>query len=575
VSPSFYPLIDVGLGHPAAQPGLADPEVARDLRDRLLPQPAKRDGSTAELRDLRCRHTDSSQATIVALHQVSGKPGALHRHVECLVDAGVAVVADDELSKRRPQLISQLHPVVVLSLGKVHVQDVGVQVPEVRYARTVDNVHIAYQVVGEGLIDLVYTPAFFSHLEVYWEEPIFVRFLSRLARFSRLIVFDKRGTGLSDRVGGGFVPTLEQRMDDVRAVMDAAGSARAALLGASEGGPMCALFAATYPERTAALVLFASFPRAIKDEDFPEGWLPADQVKAYETLIEQSWSDGNFHAFTAGMMEGLDGPDEARATRWFGRLCRMSVSPGSAVALNRMGNELDIRHILPTIQSPTLALCRAGDENLPATKYMAERIPGARFVELPGSAHIPAFGDQEPLLREIEEFLTGTTATPEPDRVLATVLFTDIVGSTEHAVRLGDARWAELIEHHNAAVRTELDRFRGREIDTAGDGFLATFDGPARAVRCAVTLARSLAESGISIRAGVHTGECELVNNKVRGIAVHTGARIASLAEPGEVLVSSTVKDLVAGSGLQFADRGLHQLKGVPSAWRLFAVITP
>jgi class 3 adenylate cyclase len=253
-------------------------------------------------------------------------------------------------------------------------------------------------------------------------------------------------------------------------------------------------------------------------------------------------------------------------------LCRMSVSPAAAVALAKMAVEIDIRRVLPTVHIPTLVLCRVGDDYFPATRYLAEHIAGARFVELPGAVHIPAFGDQEPILRHIQEFLTGAAATPDPDRVLATVLFTDIVSSTEQEVQRGDAGWAALLEHHNALIRTQLERYRGREIDTAGDGFLATFDGPARAVRCAVTITESLAQAGIQVRAGLHTGECELVDHKVRGIAVHTGARIAALAGPAEVLVSSTVKDLVAGSGLRFTDRGLHQLKGIPDQWRLFAV---
>jgi class 3 adenylate cyclase len=450
--------------------------------------------------------------------------------------------------------------------------DRGVRSPEVRYAKTVDDVHVAYQVLGEGPLDLVYAPGFVSHLEVSWDEPIAARFMSRLASFSRLIVFDKRGTGMSDRTVGDIVPTLEQRMDDIRAVMDAAGSQSAALLGVSEGGPMCALFAATHPERITALVLYASYPRAIRDRDFPEGWLPSELIEEEPAAIERAWMSGDFEAVIEGMAEGLDDVDKARVSRWWARLCRLSVSPGAAVLLARMGNELDIRHVLPAIQSPTLALCRSGDENLPATRYMAEHIPGGRFVELPGAAHAPWFGDQESVLCEIEEFLTGTTASPAPDRVLATVLFTDIVGSTALAVRLGDARWAELVEHHDAVVRKELERFRGREVDTAGDGFLATFDGPARAIMCALAATRAVAEIGIQIRAGVHTGECELVGHNVRGVAVHTGARVAAQAEAGEVLVSSTVKDLVAGAGLQFSDRGDHTFKGVPGTWRLFSV---
>jgi class 3 adenylate cyclase len=446
-------------------------------------------------------------------------------------------------------------------------------VPEVRYAKTVDGVHIAYQVVGQGAIDLVYAPAFVSHLEVFWEEPLMARWLSRLARFSRLIVFDKRGTGLSDRVAENAVPTLEERMDDIRAVMDAAGSRRAALFGASEGGPMCALFAASYPERTAALVLFASFPRAVQDDDFPEGWLPADAVEESRAQIETMWIEGAFAEMPEGFVEGLSDEEHGRVTRWWGRLCRMSVSPGAAVALSKMADEIDIRHVLASIQAPTLALCRSGDENLPATKYMARHIPRARVVELAGEAHIPAFGAQEPALQEIEEFLTGTRGTVESDRVLATVLFTDIVGSTEMASQLGDEKWAELLEQHNVRVRAELAHFRGREVNTAGDGFLATFDGPARAIRCAVAIKNEVRALGIDVRAGLHTGECELVEDKVQGIAVHTGARVAALAQPGEVLVSGTVKDLVAGSSIRFDRRGRHVLKGVVGRWSLYAVV--
>jgi class 3 adenylate cyclase len=448
-----------------------------------------------------------------------------------------------------------------------------VEAPEVHYAKTVDNVHVAYQVVGDGPIDLVYAPGFVSHLQVFWEEPVLARFLSRLARFSRLIVFDKRGTGLSDRVAGDVVPNLEERMDDIRAVMDAAGSERAALLGSSEGGPMCALFAATYPQRTSALVLFASYPRAIKDDQFPEGWLPADKVEEDIASVERTWTEGTFEDLVEGTFDGVGADEDARVTRWWARLCRLSVSPGAAAALARMGNEVDVRDVLPVIQTPTLALCRSGDENLAATRYMAEHIRGARFVELPGTAHGMAFGDQEPVIEEIEQFLTGRHAVVEPDRVLATVLFTDIVGSTQLAARLGDNRWKDLLEIHNDRVRGELERFRGVEIDTAGDGFLATFDGPARAIRCALAIMRSLADVGVTLRAGLHTGECERVDGKVRGIAVHTGARVASLAEPGDVLVSQTVKDLVAGSGIVFEDAGEHELKGIPDNWRLYRVV--
>ena len=447
-------------------------------------------------------------------------------------------------------------------------------IPETRYAKTQDGLHIAYKAIGEGPIDLVYTPAFVNHVEVIWEEPLVVRFLERLASFSRLIHFDKRGTGLSDPVPETALPTLEQRMDDLRAVMDAVGSERAALLGASEGGPMCILFAATHPERTSALVLFSTFPRAIQDEDFPEGWLPAEQVGADLELIERMWTAGTFQEyFEEYLAEGLTPEELERVGRWFARLCRMSVSPGGVVSLSHMSYDLDVRHVLPSITAPTLCLVRAGDENAPATRYIAEHVHDAKYVELPGSSHMPEIGEQEQIIAEIQEFLTGIRPAPEPDRVLATVLFTDVVASTERAAAMGDRAWTDLIGIHHVRVRHELERFRGREVDTAGDGLFATFDGPARAIRCAGAIVDSARGLGISLRAGLHTGECELAGDKVRGIAVHTGARVAALAGPGEVLVSSTVKDLVAGSGLRFEDRGEHELKGVPGEWRLYAVV--
>ena len=351
--------------------------------------------------------------------------------------------------------------------------------PETKYAKNGD-MHIAYQVVGDGPIDLVYVPGMISHLEIYWEEPLIAAFFNRLARFARVIVFDKRGSGMSDRVPPDEIPTLEVRMDDVGAVMDAAGSERAALMGTSEGGPMCALFAATYPERVLGLILNATYPRALKDEEFPEGWLLPEDARTEPDRVERKWAEGAFEHLPEWMFDDLEPEELERVERWWARFCKMSVSPGAAAAIARMGNEIDIRHILPTIRVPTLATVRSGDENLPATRYMAEHIPGARFVELAGAAHAPYFGAQEPLIAEIEEFLTGVRPAPADDRVLATVLFTDIVGSTQLAERLGDRAWVDLLGAHNAAVRQQLERFRGREVDTAGDGFLATFDGPAR-----------------------------------------------------------------------------------------------
>jgi pimeloyl-ACP methyl ester carboxylesterase len=443
--------------------------------------------------------------------------------------------------------------------------------PETRYARSGD-LNIAYQVTGEGPRDLVYVPGWVSNIEMMWEEPAMVHFLERLASFSRLILFDKRGTGLSDRVSNTELPTLEQRMDDVRAVLEAVGSERAALFGHSEGGNMCVLFAATYPERTTALITLGSFAkRRDPDDDYP--WAPtADDREATAAEIEQNWGHMRLQdvEYYAPSRVG-DEPFVRNLERYF----RRAASPGAAAALLRMNSYIDVRHVLPTIQVPTLVLHRTGDHdvNVAEGRYLAVKIPGAKFVELPGDDHWIAAGDTDAIDDEIEEFLTGTRPVPEPDRVLATVLFTDIVGSTEKAAELGDRRWRELLSTHDTAVRRELERFRGREVDTAGDGFLAAFDGPARAVRCALSAGEAVQHLGVEIRAGIHTGECELDGPKIRGIAVHTGARIASLAGPGEVLVSQTVKDLVSGSGLAFDDRGVHALKGVPGEWRVYAAV--
>jgi pimeloyl-ACP methyl ester carboxylesterase len=439
--------------------------------------------------------------------------------------------------------------------------------PETRYAKSGD-VHIAYQVVGDGPIDLVEVPGWLSHLEYSWEEPRFARFLLRLASFSRLIRFDKRGTGLSDRVSVSDLPTLEQRMDDVRAVMDAVGSERAALFGASEGGPMSVMFAATYPERTTALVLYASYACRRRSPDYPWGRTP-DEEEAFFRATEEDY------AGLADLRTRVpSGVDDARFRQWFSTWRRLSASPGAAVALARMNAQIDVRDILPTIRVPTLVLHRTGDQTMPVGhgRYLAQHIPGASYVELPGDDHGHPFGDADAILDQIEQFLTGRRHAVEPDRVLATVLFTDIVGSTERLAELGDRRWGELLDGHHAAVRRELARFRGREVHTAGDGFLATFDGPARAARCAVAITQAVRSVGLEVRAGVHTGEVELMGDDIGGIAVHTGARVAAEAGPGEVLVSSTVKDLVAGSGITFEDRGSHVLKGVPGEWRLFAV---
>ena len=437
--------------------------------------------------------------------------------------------------------------------------------PETRYAKSGD-VNIAYQVVGKGPLDLVLVPGWVSNIDVFWEEPAFARFLTHLASFTRLILFDKRGTGLSDRVSD--MPSLEIRMDDVRAVMDAVHSERAALFGYSEGGPMCGLFAATYPTRTSALIMAGSYARRTSAEDYPWG-LSEKQLHAFIDQAEQEWGG------TSGIDERCPSmAHDERFRQWWARFLRMSASPAAAATLARMNGEIDIRHVLPAIHVPTLILHSVNDQtsNVGAGRHLAARIPGAKLVELPGADHVPYLSDADAILDEIEEFLTGTRHSPEEDRVLATVLFTDIVGATESAAKLGDRRWHDLLDSHHALVRRELLRFRGREIDTTGDGFFAAFDGPARAVRCACAISDAVRSLGIEIRAGLHTGECEVMGDKVGGIAVHTGARIAAHARAGEVLVSNTVKDLVAGSGLSFRDQGVQQLKGVPGDWRLFAV---
>ncbi len=443
--------------------------------------------------------------------------------------------------------------------------------PETRYARSGD-VHIAYQVTGEGPFDLVWVPAFVSNVELVWRVPAHAALIRRLSTFCRLIRLDKRGTGLSDRVAS--LPGLETRMDDVRAVMDAVGSERAAILGASEGGPMAILFAATYPDRVWALALWSTFPRWTWAPHYPIGELRSDAEHEIAHDVA-AWSDPQeLVEFARTIAPGLD--EESLGT--FASNLRQSASPGSVEALHRMNLEIDVTSAVPAIGVPTLVFFRGGDDpiNVEGSRYLAERIPGARLVELDGAAHAMAAGNAETVAATLEEFLgnayEAAAAAREPDRVLATVLFTDIVDSTTRMAELGDRRWRDLIERHHAEVRRQLARARGVEIDTAGDGFFASFDGPARAIRCAQSIAGAVHDLGLEVRAGLHTGECELANGKVAGIAVVIGSRVASEAGPGEVLVSSTVKDLVAGSDLAFEDRGVHSLKGVPGEWRLFAV---
>jgi pimeloyl-ACP methyl ester carboxylesterase len=433
-----------------------------------------------------------------------------------------------------------------------------------RYAKSGD-VHIAYQVVGDGPIDLVLIPGLFSHLEHQWEEPSFARFLQRLASFSRLIIFDARGAGLSDRALE--LPAMEDQMDDVLAVLDAVGSPSAAFFGMSQAGPMAAMFAASHPGRTTALALYGSYARPRLDDDYPWG-RTAGWMDDYGRLIDEEWGSGVFLPQVAPSRIA-DEPFRA----WWSRYERLSYGPGNALAYFHMNAQIDVRAILPTIQVPTLILQRRQDvyREPGHARYLADHIPGAKLVELAGIDHLPYLGDSDAILGEVQEFLTGVRPPPEHDRVLATVLFTDMVRSTERANDLGDRAWKELLQRHHAMVRHELMTFRGREIDTAGDGFLATFDGPARAVRCAQAIVEAVRGIGVEVRAGVHTGEIELMGDDVGGMAVHIGARVAAIAGPSEVLVSSTVRDLVVGSGIAFEDRGGFALKGVPGEWRLYA----
>jgi pimeloyl-ACP methyl ester carboxylesterase len=446
-----------------------------------------------------------------------------------------------------------------------------VEGPETHYARS-GGVSIAYQVLGEGPFDIVYVPGFVSHLELRWGVPSFAESLRHLASFSRLILFDKRGTGMSDPVAGA--PTLEMRMDDLRAVMDAAGSRRAAVVGISEGAPMSVLFGATYPARTAALVLRSGFARTMWAPDYPWG-RTEDQYRQdldQQLRIFRSRDEAMSVVRSLANWEENDVPAIVNYFRW-------CASPGAWETLLTMNKEIDVRHVLPAIRVPTLIVHGTDDGTVPidAARWMAGHVPGAQLAEIPGGGHLHFAQDWPVVNEEIRRFLTdvweaGAWEDAQPDRVLATILFSDIVGSTERAAELGDRAWRDLLERHHASVRRELLRFRGHEVDTAGDGFLATFDGPARAIRCASAMVEAVRELGLEIRVGLHTGECEIAGGKIAGIAVHTGARVASCAAAGEVLVSQTVKDLVAGSGLAFDDRGLHELKGIREEWRLYRV---
>jgi len=437
-----------------------------------------------------------------------------------------------------------------------------------RYAKSGD-VHIGYQVVGDGSLDVVVIPPFVSHLDVFWEDSDVSRFFDRLASFSRLILFDKRGTGLSDRTS---IASLEERMDDVRAVMHDAGSEAAALVGFSEGAAMSALFAATYPERTRALILCGASLRLMRSPDFP--WARnAEEIAALREAVSEVWGQG-----TAAI--SLFAPSVAsdpRKREWGARLERQAASPGAVLTLIDMNQQIDVRPVLPTIRVPTLVVHQTGDlvVDVEQGRYLAQHIAGAKLVEFDGVDHLPWFSRGAAILDEIEEFLTGERHRPVPDRTLSTVLFTDIVGSTERASNLGDRRWRALLDEHDRAVREDLERYRGKEVKTTGDGFLAMFDGPARAVTCGCAIRDTATRLGLEVRVGVHTGEIELRGDDIGGIAVHIGQRIQSLASPGEVLASRTVTDLVAGSAIEFEDRGDHALKGITGTWNLFAAKTP
>jgi pimeloyl-ACP methyl ester carboxylesterase len=434
---------------------------------------------------------------------------------------------------------------------------------EPRYAVN-GGVHIAYQVVGEGPVDLVYSPGIWSNLDVMWEWPAWARYLERLAAFSRLILFDMRGVGLSDR--GPEPPTLERQMDDVGAVMDAVGSETAAVFGGARATAMTMLFAASHPERTRALVLYAPIARSLWAADWPFGRTEEEQQLFFDRFTAEMGTAKNLD---------IQGPSaDASFTKWWARFERLGASPGAWLELQEVFGSLDVRRVLPHVQAPTLVLHRSEDRIVPVgqSRAIAEQIPDAKLVELEGNDHIPFLGDADALVDEVQEFLTGARPAPAPDRVLATIMFTDIVGSTTRAAELGDERWTYLLDRHDEAVRGQLERFGGREVNTAGDGFVATFDGPGRAISCACAIRDALSALGIEVRCGLHTGEIELRGADIAGLAVHIAARVGASANTGEVLVSGAVPPLVAGSGIAFEDRGEHQLKGVPGLWRLAAV---
>ena len=445
----------------------------------------------------------------------------------------------------------------------------GMAMPETRYTRSGD-VSIAYQVVGEGPFDVVFAPGYVSHVELYWDIAGVAALLRGFAEHARVLLFDKRGTGLSDRIAG--VPTLEERSDDIRAVMDAAGSQRAALFGLSEGVPMSVVFAATYPERVSVLVLYGGFARQLWAPDYLFGDTEREARKWIEEDLEEFVTPGGLEAKARSGFPSAD-EEEVQAVA---RVIRYGASPGTIEALERMNMAIDVREVLPAVSALTLVVHQRGDPwtRVEHGRYLAQHIPGAAYVELDGDEHIPTAATASQMLAEMMPFLqeAAMREAPEPDKVLTTVLFSDIVGSTARAAELGDAGWRELLAAHHGRVRAQLARYRGVELDTAGDGFFARFDGPARAIHCALAIRDAVRDIGLELRLGLHTGECEVLDSKVAGIAVAIGARVSARASAGEVLVSQTVKDLVAGSGIGFDDHGLAELKGVPGEWRLYSV---
>lgn len=441
--------------------------------------------------------------------------------------------------------------------------------PQTRYVPSGD-AYLAYQLTGAGPVDIVLVSELLSHVEHRWDEPKLARSLRRLASFSRLIQFDRRGTGLSDRVPVDKLPTLEQRMEDLLAVLDAVGASKPVLLGFGEGGVESILFAASHPDRVSSLVTYGGWPRFYADDEYPIGW----PKEALEPLIEgvaAGWGQGLLVDHIAPSMSG-----DERFRRWMAKFERLAASPGTARALMRIAVNVDVRSVLPAVRVPTLVLHRSDDQFSPVGhgRYLADQIPGAKYVELPGSDHPFFAGDADAVMDEVEAFITGTRPAYLAERVLATVLFVDIVSSTERAVLLGDRQWRDLLEGYLAMVRGQLERYSGVEIDTAGDGVFASFDGPARAVSCASAIRDAASEFGVEVRAGLHVGEVETIAGKIGGVTVHVAARVAAAAAPGEVLVSRTIRDLVAGSGIRFEDRGTHSLKGLPEAWMLFRAVT-